>query len=291
MSDSVSSGNKIPSINTYSEFRIGTLLLEMGKISIEDAQKVMRLHNEQGLRFGDVAKNLGLITDADIQEVLSRQFDYKYLTTENVYSNDLFAAYQPFSPQVEMLRAVRSQLMLRWFNENRKSLALSSPKSGEGTSRFIANLAVVFSQLGKNTLLIDANLRAPSQNTIFNLTSKQGLSDVLIGRAGIDAISNIRHFEKLSVLTAGTIPPNPQEMVSGKGFAELVKFFSNIYDVVLIDSPAFSFGADAQTIASISGGILLVARKDKTQSSLLADIAEQLESHGTPIVGSVLVDF
>ena len=283
--------NHIPAVSTYSEFRIGTLLIEMGKISMEDAQRVMRMHKEQGLRFGDAAKSLGLITDSDIQEVLSRQFDYPYLTDQNAFSNELVAAYQPFSPHVEILRAVRSQLMLRWFKEGHKSLAIASVASSEGTSRFVANLAVVFAQLGKNTLLIDANLRSPSQNKIFNLQNQRGLSDVVIGRSGIDAIANIRPFDHLSVLPAGTVPPNPQEIVSGPGFTEVLKFFSNIYDVILIDSPAFSVGADAHNIAAKAGGVLLVTRKHKTRTSDMNEIADSLDSNGTPIVGSVLVEY
>ena len=80
-------------------------------------------------------------------------------------------------------------------------------------------------------------------------------------------------------------------MVSGSAFRESLKFFSNIYDVILVDTPPFSAGADAQTIASSAGGVMLVARKHKTRTSQMSDIAESLEANGTPIVGSVLIEF
>ncbi len=281
----------IPVASNYSEFRIGALLIQMGKISVEDAQRIMSMHKEEGVRFGDAAKSLGLITEADIQEVLSKQFDYPYIIEEHTFSKALVAAYQPFSPQVEILRRVRSQLMLGWFKEKHKAAAISSIEEGSGNSRFAANLAVVFAQLGEKTLLIDANLRKPMQHEIFNLTATRGLSDMLIGRAGIEAITHITPFDKLSVLSAGTLPPNPQEIVSGSRFRELIGFLSSIYDVVLIDTPAHSVGADAQNIAAAAGGAMLVARKHKTKASEMSEVAEQLKNNSTPIAGTVLIDF
>ena len=102
------------------------------------------------------------------------------------YSEELVAAYQPFSQQVEALRALRSQLMMRWFNETNKSLAVVTANAGEGGSYLASNLAVMFSQLGERTLLIDANMRNPRQHIIFNLKENRGLSDILAGRAGLD---------------------------------------------------------------------------------------------------------
>src|SRR5471032_503354 len=110
---------------------IGGLLLEAGKISPENAERVLRMQKELGIRFGEAAQRLGLITEADIQQVLARQFDYPYLLKgDKGYSEHLVAAYQPFSPQVESLRAVRSQLMLRWFARGHKSLVVMSAGHG-----------------------------------------------------------------------------------------------------------------------------------------------------------------
>jgi protein-tyrosine kinase len=175
----------------------------------EDAETVLRMQSELGIRFGEAAQRLGLITEADIQHVLARQFDYPYLQPdEGRYSVQLVAAYQPFSRQVETLRAVRSQLMLRWF-AHRKGLVIVGVDCGDGASLFAANLAVVFSQLGENTLLVDANLRNPSQQNIFDIGVQQGLSDLLAGRIGLEAVVRIEEFVSLSILPAGTRPPSP----------------------------------------------------------------------------------
>ena len=271
---------------------IGGLLLESGKITPENAERVLRMQKELGIRFGEAAQRLGLITEQDIQQVLARQFDYPYLQKgEAKFSAQLSAAYEPFSPQVETLRAVRSQLMLRWFARGRKALALAGVDGGDGVSMFAANLAVVFSQLGENTLLVDGNLRRPRQGEIFDLKGRQGLSDVLAGRADQQAIARIDSFVSLSVLGAGTLPPNPQELLNRGNFASLNGEFEAAYDVVLYDTAALADGADALAIAARAGGVLLVIRRNKT---LLADVkamTEQFQNSGAEVVGSVMVDF
>lgn len=271
---------------------IGGLLLESGKITPENAERVLRMQKELGIRFGEAALRLGLITEADIQQVLARQFDYPYLQIgEAKYSEKLVAAYQPFTPQVEALRAVRSQLMLRWFARGRKSLVVLGIDSGDGASLFAANLSVVFSQLGESTLLVDANLRSPSQHTIFDLKSRQGLSDMLAGRAELDAVAKVESFVSLSVLAAGTLPPNPQELLSRSSFGQLNSKLESHYDVVLYDTPAFNSGADAIAVIARAGGVLLVARKNHTQLADISAMMEQVANCGAEVVGSVLVDY
>ncbi|MET3132131.1 protein-tyrosine kinase [Oxalobacteraceae bacterium GrIS 1.11] len=271
---------------------IGGLLLESGKITPENAEKVLRMQKELGIRFGEAAQRLGLITDADIQQVLARQFDYPYLQAgQGKYSQRLLAAYQPFSPQVEVLRAIRSQLMLRWFARGRKSLVILGVDSGDGASLFAANLAVVFSQLGEHTLLVDANLRKPSQHEIFDLKNKQGLSDILAGRADLDVIAKLDAFVDLHVLEAGTLAPNPQELLSRATFGELNKQLEQRFDVVLYDAAAFSTAFDAQAIATRAGGVLLVTRRNHTMLADLNMATEQLVRGGAEIVGSVMVEF
>ncbi|MEC5218874.1 protein-tyrosine kinase [Actimicrobium sp. GrIS 1.19] len=287
-----SNAAEVVPLDLLRESSIGRVLLDMGKIKPEDAERILRQQKEKGLRFGEAAKSLGLITDADIEQVLARQFDYPYLQPgQGNFAKELIAAYQPFSPQVEALRAVRSQLMLRWFASGRKTLAIASVNPGEGASLFTANLAVVFSQLGEQTLLVDANLRTPRQQQIFNLPGKQGLSDILAGRADLEAIAKIDSFVDLSVLQAGTLPPNPQELLNRSSFDQLTANLAERYDVVLFDMSAFSAGADALAIAVRAGGVLLVARKNVTSLADIGTVAEQLGRVGAEVVGSVMVDY
>ncbi len=281
-----------PAPSRSADSSIGGLLLESGKITPEGAERILRMQKELGIRFGEAAQRLGLVTEADIQQVLARQFDYPYLQPgERQYSDKLLAAYQPFSPQVETLRAVRSQLMLRWFARGRKALVVAGVDSGDGASLFAANLAVVFSQLGEHTLLVDANLRKPTQHEIFDVKGRQGLSDMLAGRAEIDIIEKVDAFVSLSVLGAGTLPPNPQELLSRSSFGGLNQQLESLYDVVLYDVAAYADGSDSLAIAGRAGGVLLVARKNKTQLEAISAMAEQMKNNGAEVVGSVLVDF
>lgn len=274
------------------ESNFGGLLLEMGRITPENAERVLRMQKDLGIRFGEAAQRMGLIDEADIAQVLASQFDYPYLRPgEGEYSPHLAAAYAPFSPQVETLRAVRSQLVLRWFARGHRALAIVGVDRGDGASLFAANLAVVFSQLGERTLLVDANLRAPTQHAIFASTARQGLSDILAGRADPDLIEAVEPFVSLSLLGAGTLPPNPQELLSRPAFLALNAKLEARYEVTLYDVAASAAGLDALLVAARTGGVLLVARKNKTHLGDINALAEQVVQNGAKVLGSVLLDF
>ncbi len=287
MSNEITKTGNTASIGTS----MGALLLDAGKINASDAERIIILQKQEGMHFGDAAKALGLINDGDIQKALSHQFDFPFLAaSEEHFSQELVAAYQPFSAQVEALRAVRGQLMLRWFIDVHKTLAVVSPSRGEGRSYMAANLAIVFSQLGERTLLIDADLRHSRQQALFKLQGGYGLSDVLAGRADLTAVTRIPAFRDLSILPAGTVPPNPVELIS-RGLKGCLQQLQTQFDVILIDTPAVEQGIDAQIIASNCGGALLVARQDNTRLNDLLHLKEALQDTGSQCLGVVLTDF
>lgn len=283
------SGHTGPQRETPGQERtVGGILLDSGKITPADAERALRVQNEKGLRFGEACISLGLVTRADIDQVLSGQFNYPYLQPgKGALSGELLAAYSPFSPEVEELRAVRAQLLLRWFPPEGKALAICSPARGDGRSHLAANLAIVFSQLGENTLLIDADLRAPRQHQLFNLPNRIGLSAALAGRAGPEAVDRIPHFANLSVLAAGAIPPNPIELLNRAEFPHLLELLSRRYPVILIDTPASELGVDAQTVAVAAGGALLLARRGHTRVEALRALATDITNGRATVVGSV----
>ncbi|MDP3088165.1 MAG: chain length determinant protein tyrosine kinase EpsG [Methylotenera sp.] len=279
-------------MNPARESSIGKLLLQLGKITLADAENILLTQQKQGLRFGDAAIRLGLITEADIRQVLALQFDYPYLQAgQGNYSNKLVAAYQPFTQQVEALRALRSQLMMRWFSEGYKSIAIVSASAEEGSSYLAANLAIVFSQLGEKTLLVDANLRSPSQHSIFKLKENRGLSDILAGRASLDIATKVESFVDLSVLGAGTLPPNPQELLSRATFTDFMNQAITQYDVVLVDTTPAANTADAQATVARCGGALLVSKLNHTRIADLSAVRDQISLTGAQVVGAVINDF
>jgi len=274
---------------------IGAILMDSGALTPEDAERILLLQKEQGLRFGEAAVKLGLLTEADIQYALSRQFSYAYLRTvgdKRPLSDELVAAYQPFSPRVEELRAIRSQLMLRWFDkaEQRQVLTVVGTERMEGRSHLAANLAVVFSQLGERTLLIDADMRNPRQHELFLLQNKVGLSTVLSGRSRDEAIIRITVLAGLYVLPGGPVPPNPLELLSRLNFDEFLIHVRATFDMVIIDTPAMASGEDAAMIAVRTGAALAVARTGRTRISPFNDMVQGLINAGVAVVGSVLND-
>jgi protein-tyrosine kinase len=274
---------------------IGAILMDSGVLTPEDAERILLFQKEHDLRFGEAAIRLGLLTEADIQYALSRQFSYAYLranTEKKPLSDELVAAYQPFSPRVEQLRAIRSQLMLRWFDktEQRQVLTVVGADTGAGRSYLAANLAIVFSQLGERTLLIDADMRNPRQHELFLLQNKVGLSTVLSGRSRDEAIIRITDLAGLYVLPAGPIPPNPLELLSRMNLDEFLIHARASFDVVIIDTPSLSIGEDAAMIASRTGSVLAVARSGSTRVSAFNDMVQGFTEAGVAVVGSVLND-
>lgn len=270
---------------------IGGLLLDAGKISPADAERILRLQKEKGLRFGDAGKALGLLTEEDIQKTLAQQFSFPVVSeANNGLSPDLVAVYRPLSPQVETLRAVRSQLMLRWFADGHKTLAIVSAARNEGRSFLAANLAVVFSLLGEKTLLIDADLRQPRQREMFNFPEKLGLIDILAERVDFSVINKVDGFKGLSVLGAGTAAPNHSELISRR-LGGCLDILASHYDVILLDTSSSAQGSDALVAAVKAQGALLVARQNHTRLADLERLKDSLDSFGVASVGNVISDF
>ena len=273
---------------------IGAILMDEGKLTASDAEQVLARQRELGWRFGEAAIELNLITDTDLRQALAKQYEFPYLVSgpEGV-SKELIAAWDPFNPVVEELRGVRTQLLIRWYNPDagRKTLAITSPGGREGRSFIAANLAVVFSQLGSRTLLIDADLRSPRQQSIFNISDRFGLSSALSNRADLSSAVPVPGLTGLSVLPAGPLPPNPLELLSRPGFAALIGKAQQEYDVILIDTPAVTAYADAQCIAFRSGDALLVSRKDQTRVADTERAARDLSDASARIVGTLMNSF
>lgn len=273
---------------------IGAILVRSGRLSTVDVEKVMRFSLERKLRFGDAAIELGVLTPADIDLALSQQYEYAYLLPgQSAISEEVIAAYEPFTQRVEALRALRHQLMWRWFDTGaeRRALAITSAEPGDGRSFLAANLAVVFSQQRQRTLLIDADLRAPRQHQMFGLENRAGLSGLLAGRSGLDAIQHVPSLADLSVLTAGALPPNPSELLGLPAFGLLLRELAANYDVILIDTPAGDVYSDAQLIASRAGAAVMVAHQDHSHVNKLRDLVGLLTDARVHLVGTVLNDY
>src|SRR6202522_60395 len=272
---------------------IGTILIEQGRLNSQDVEEIQRFANTHGVRFGEAAVQLKRITERDIESAIAQQYNHPILARggETGVADDVSAAYMPQSDVVEPLRALRSQIILRWFNNaSRRVLAVTSAERGDGRSWLAANLATMFAQLGERTLLIDADMRHPRQHRIFNIENSVGLSALLTGRAGREIARRIHPQLRLFVLPAGIIPPNPQELLARPVFDVILDHFAAQFSVGIVDTPAISETADAQILAANAGSAILIGHRNYTLQSKLLAPKDTLTQSGVNVVGSVLTD-
>jgi chain length determinant protein tyrosine kinase EpsG len=280
-------------VSASSANTIGAILVAAGKLTPVQVEQVLRSQKDVGLLFGDAAIRLGFVRPQDVEQALACQFEHPYLVPgQNRISRDVVAAYNPFSAEADLFRAVRSRLLTKWFGAqvDRRAIAIASPERGDGRSYVAANLAVVFSQLGERTLLIDADMRNPRQHMLFGINNGVGLSSILSGRAGVDAIEKVEDLVNLSLLPAGPIPPNPGDLVARASFSRQMDELIKVYDVVVVDTPAATSGNDAYSIAHRARGALIVARKDKSRFDIVQRITEHFRGDGVEVLGAVLND-
>ncbi|MFG6461719.1 polysaccharide biosynthesis tyrosine autokinase [Roseateles sp. DXS20W] len=273
---------------------IGSILANLRNLSADQVERIVRHQREQSVRFGEAAVALGFASSDDVLFALSQQFHYPYAPEERrSASPELVALNQPFGVQAESLRAIRSQIIMRLFNEGqeRRAIAVVSPEAGDGKTFFAANLAVVLAQLGGRTLLVDADLRHPRQHDVFGVENRAGLSGILSGRAEAKVIQQVPGVSSLFVLPVGTTPPNPLELVERPAFGLLIRELLSKFDHVVVDTPAACFGSDSAVIAARCGAALVVARKNEARVEALQDLVANLAETPAQVAGVVFNEF
>lgn len=270
--------------------RLGTRLLEKGALSEDDVRRIVDNQRELGMLFGEAAVSLGLLTQDDLQRALCEHYAYPYVEVGgSALDSLLVTAHKPFSTQAEAFRTLRSELLLRWFNDRQKVIAITVPRGEQTSSVVAANLAISFAQLGEKTLLIDANFRDSRQQELFGITDSPGLSSLLTGRSALaDTLTTVKPFENLAVMTAGPAPPNPQELLGRVAFSYLIETAPAGFDIVVIDTPPILEFADAQRVASLARGCVLVTRRHHTAIADIELCKNQITPSGAKIVGTIL---
>ncbi|MDZ8222870.1 polysaccharide biosynthesis tyrosine autokinase [Nostoc sp. ChiVER01] len=195
----------------------------------------------------------------------------------------------PYSLTSEMYRMIQANLKFLSSDKVLKTIVVTSAVPKEGKSTVSANLAAAIAQLGRKVLLIDADMRIPSQHHLWQLTNAVGLSEVLVGQAEFD-VTVSKVMDNLDVLTAGVRPPNPLALLDSKRMASLIENFSSQhnYDFVIIDAPPLLLAADALTLSQMTDGILLVARPGVIDSNSANAAQEMLERSNYNVLGLVV---
>lgn len=272
------------------ERTIGDIIRENRQLTPEQVERVLEHQRQHGVRFGEAAVALKLASSDDVLWALSQQFHYPFMSREQrkLLNPELVAARHPFSSPSELVRSLRSQIVKRLSAiGQRAAVAVVSPASGDGKTYFAANLAISFSQLRRNTLLIDADLRNPRLHELFGAQPGAGLTNTLTGRNG-QVIRPVAQLPNLYLLPAGTLPPNPLELVDSPTFGLLMRRVLERFDHVVVDTPAASHGADASVIAGQCGTALAIARQGHSRVSGLQDFVSQLRDDGTQVLGMLV---
>lgn len=278
----------------YHDRMIGTILRENGKLSAQDEEQILTMQRERGLRFGDAAMRLGMVSERDLTHALSQQFGFSYMEDDDSrLSEELVLASKPFGHGAEQIRALRSEMLMRWRSgqTQRKVISVVSHGRAEGRSVLAANLAIAFAQMGENTLIIDADMRNPSQHRLFGVSNQLGLSTLLSGRRDAKVLQAVPGLRNLCVLPVGAIPPNPQELLARQSFGNTLQLLQQVFDVIIVDTPAFEEGADAQIITGWCGAALVLARQDQTPLPAVEELAHKVNNSGAQVMGGVLASY
>lgn len=206
-------------------------------------------------------------------------------------SAQLILAHDPYDPRSERLRALRTELLL--LTETTRSaniVPVLSPSSGEGRTQLAAELAISFAQLGRRTLLVDADMRKPRLHELFGSDNLHGVSRA-ISTGEKPLFHPVIGLQAMHLLTAGPIPSNPLELLSDGRFEKLLSEWRRSYEFIVIDTPPVSQYADGLAIATLASRFLLVSRSQHTSFKVTREALRRLETTQSKILGAVLNNF
>lgn len=213
---------------------------------------------------------------------------YKNQADSTSIPRSLVVAHEPHSRVSEQFRTIRTNIMYSSINNAVESILFTSDIPEAGKSTVAANMAIAYGQAGKNTLLLDADLRRPTCHMTFNVTNHKGLSTAIVNDIPLDSLIKQTEFDMLDIITAGPVPPNPAELLSAPKLARLIETFESHYDMVIIDSPPVLSVTDAQLISKNTSGVILITNVEKNNRNSVKEAKELMEKTGANILGIVL---
>ncbi|THF74691.1 CpsD/CapB family tyrosine-protein kinase [Cohnella fermenti] len=200
----------------------------------------------------------------------------------------LVAFANPTSPLAEAYRTLRTNIQFSSIDERIRTLMVASAQSGDGKSTTISNLAITYAQEGKRTLLIDGDLRKPSLHHMFAISNRTGLTNVLVNEQSWMSVVRSTHVPNLSVMAAGSIPPNPSEILASQRMKSLLEELGERFDMILFDTPPILAVTDGLIISSLCDGVVMVVKSGRTKHALARKLKLSLEHAKARIFGVVL---
>jgi capsular exopolysaccharide synthesis family protein len=204
---------------------------------------------------------------------------------------NLITLTDPRAPAAEAYRTLRTNLMFSSLDKPLHTLVITSPVPGEGKSTALANLAVTLAQSGHETIIVDCDLRKPTQHELWRLDNTQGLTTMLLDEAALaDPAVQAVGVDHLHVLTSGPLPPNPADVLVSRRMDQAIEALKARAEYVLFDVPPALAVTDAALLGMKVDGLLLVLRAGTSRRDHAARAKEELERVNVPLVGTVLIN-
>ena len=209
-------------------------------------------------------------------------------TETRTLESRLVTHLRPKSPISEAYRTLRTNIQFAKSDAPVRSIIVTSSGPKEGKSTTVANLAITMAQMGTKTLLIDADLRRPVLHKLFNIDRKIGLSNLLVGKAGLEEVAKRSPIDNLYVIPCGTLPPNPSELLASKHMHDALEMFKEKFEMILFDTPPVIAVTDAPVLATVVDGIVLIVDSGHTNRDALLRAVELLQHVKASILGVLL---
>jgi capsular exopolysaccharide synthesis family protein len=205
----------------------------------------------------------------------------------NGFPEALVAIQDPTSAASEAYRMLRTNLFYARVDIPPKVIVLTSAGRDEGKSTTVANLGVTLARAGKHTLILDCDLRKPTQHSIFRTRNIMGLVDLLIGEQEPQEVW-IEPIPNLKLIPAGAPPPNPAEILTSRRLTEFLGRVRQDFDYVLVDTPPMGYVSEAAALAANGDGVLLILDSQRTRKGALRQALRRLRSVGANVLGTVM---
>lgn len=203
-------------------------------------------------------------------------------------NKQLITVVHPKSPIAESYRTLRTNIHFSSFDKKVKTIVITSSGPGEGKSTTCANLAVVIAENGYKTVLIDCDQRRARLHKLFNTSNEKGLSDFLVDNIQFSEAVQKTEIPNLNIITSGTRPPNPSELVASEKMKKFIEDLKEDYDYIILDTPPITVVTDAQLISAYADGCVLVVASAEVEKAAAIKAKELLEKVNAKILGVVL---
>jgi capsular exopolysaccharide synthesis family protein len=234
---------------------------------------------------------LGIIPalDVDRSDKKKMMTSVPWLREVQTIQRRIITTEDPKSPISEAYRSLRTSILYSSPDKPIKSMIISSAGPGEGKTTTTTNLAITFANMGKKTLLIDADLRRPVLHHVFGVEQSPGLTDYLLGSIdNFDTLVKPTETKNLFICTSGISPPNPSELLGSKYMSELIGLLESNWDIILLDTPPLVAVTDATIISREIDAMILVVHSGKTDKHSFERTIKSLRIIDVPLLGVVL---